>query len=95
MSAGTDGIVNRERFGSHTEDAAEAIVSAEWNDHRHCVFMLPKPIILLRLCNHRIRMKQSMYDYLFWFPTTQRPEAIVCIGTKETTELDGTTWRKR
>ena len=37
MSAGTDGIVNRERFGSHTEDAAEAIDSAEWNDHRHCL----------------------------------------------------------
>ena len=43
MSAGTDGIVNRERFGSHTEDAAEAIVSAEWNDHRHC--------FLLSCCN--------------------------------------------
>lgn len=40
-------------------------------------------------------MERSMYYYLFWFPTTQRPETIVCIGTKETTELDGTTWRKR
>ncbi len=37
MSAGTDGIVIRERFGSHTEDAAEAIVSAEWNDYRNCL----------------------------------------------------------
>ena len=40
-------------------------------------------------------MERSMYYYLFWFPTTQRPGTIVCIGTKETTELDGTTWRKR
>jgi len=39
--------------------------------------------------------ERSMYDYLFWFPTTQRPETIVCIGAKETTELDGTTWRTR
>ncbi len=37
----------------------------------------------------------SMYLYLFWFPTTQHPETIVCIDAKEVTELDGTTWRKR
>ena len=43
----------------------------------------------------RFDPERSMYDYLFWFPTTQRPETIVCIGAKETTELDGTTWRTR
>lgn len=39
--------------------------------------------------------ERSMYYYLFWFPTTQRPETIICFSAKETTELDGTTWRTR
>ena len=43
----------------------------------------------------RFDAERSMYDYLFWFPTTKRPETIICIGAKETTELDGTTWRTR
>ena len=36
---------------------------------------------------------RNEYKYVFWFPTTERPETIYCRGTKETTELNGTTWR--
>lgn len=34
------------------------------------------------------------YRYVFWFPTTERPKTVVCVGAKEVVELDGVTWRK-